>query len=142
VGENALIGENVRDGGAQRKIARIGAVGERIGTVALQYGLDRLAEFIHREEFAGPDAARKADKILATRRWSELKTVLAGQRGLPAKLHLPGGPGGRGVRLPSAGMDAVQQARNKGAAAEPAVDEPLGFQFGIGVVDGDAVYAD
>jgi hypothetical protein len=125
----------------QGGIAIAGPEIEDFGPFAAKGSVSTSLQFIDGEELGGGARHDERERVLRSRggeACEDFFATLIGEEEFPAEAIATVENRRRGRR----NFQAVAIGANEGTAAHVALDEPLGFEFGVGIGNGGAVHAE
>jgi hypothetical protein len=114
---------------------------EDFGAFAAEGGMGAGLQFFHGEKFGSGARHDEGERVLRSRSseaGEDFFAAFIGEEKFPAEAIAIVEDRQRGRR----NFQAVAIGADKGTAADVALDEALGFEFGVGVGDGGAMYAE
>ena len=140
-GGNAVVVEKFEQGFFQGRVTIAGAKIEDFGAFTAKSGVGAGLQFLHGEKFGSGARHDEGERVLRSRggeTGEDFFAAFIGEEKFPAEAIAIVEDCGGGRR----NFQAVAIGADEGAAADVALDEAFGFELGVGVGDGGAMYSE
>jgi hypothetical protein len=140
-GGNAVVVEEFEERLLEGGVAVGGAKIEDFGAFTAKGGVGAALQFLHGKKFGSRARHDEGDRVFGSRSGEageDFFTAFIGEEKFPAEAITTVDERRRGRR----DFQAVAIGADEGAAADVALDEAFGFEFGVGVGDGGAMDAE